>query len=104
MIPEEKKYFDIVLQNRAATLEAFTQSYMTTVADAKALFTEDGKWEIETVFSQEGVLAPYKYLLAKTPYKERMAWYEFGYQICENENYLTHGEHLMIVARKQNSR
>lgn len=101
LIPEEKQYFDVVLQNRSLAFDAFTQSYMTTVKDAKALFAERGGWSIETVFSQEGVLAPYKDLLAKAPRKERMAWYEFGYRICENEDYLSHGEHLMVVARKQ---
>lgn len=100
LIPEERSHFDVVLHNRSLSFDAFTQSYMTTVKDAKALFAERDGWRIETVFSQEGVLAPYKYLLAEAPYKERMAWYEFGYQICENEDYLSHGEHLMIVSRK----
>lgn len=100
LISEERSYFDVVLQNRSLSFDAFTQSYMTTVKDAKALFAERDGWRIETVFSQEGVLAPYKYLLAEAPYKERMARYEFGYQICENEDYLSHGEHLMVVLRK----
>lgn len=100
LIPEERSYFDVVLQNQSLSFNAFTQSYMTTVKDAKALFAERDGWRIETVFSQEGVLAPYKYLLAEAPYQERMAWYEFGYQICENEDYLSHGEHLMIVSKK----
>jgi len=96
----ERRYFDTVLRNESLSFEGFTHSYMCTVKDAKGLLDKVKGFRTETIFSQEGNLAPYLHLLANTPFKQRMAWYEFGYQICDNENYLTHGEHLLIISSK----
>ena len=55
---------------------------------------------IETAFGQEGILAPYAYLLRNSSKKTRIAWYDYALRFCEKEDYLTHAEHLMIVSRK----
>ena len=71
------------------------------VREAKELLASVPGLRTETVFGQESILSPYKYILDRSPKKIRIAWYEYALRFCEKEEYLTHTEHLMIVSRKE---
>ena len=98
--PQEQEWFDITARGEAASLDAFTFAHMTTVRDAKALTAKIPSLRTETVFGQESILAPYERTLRASPKKIRDAWLEYALRFCEQEEYLTHSEHLMIVSRK----
>lgn len=98
--PGEQEYYEIAARGEGASFEAFTYANMTTVSDVEKLFSLIPGLKKETVFGQESILAPYKNVLAKRPKKERLAWYDYALRFCEKEDYLTHTEHLMYVARK----
>lgn len=98
--PDEQVYFDIAARGEDASFEAFTFAYMTTVEQVKRLFGKIPGLEKETLFGQEGILAPYRNVLSARPKKERLLWYDYALRFCEQEDYLTHAEHLMYVARK----
>ena len=99
--PDEQILFDVAARNESLAFEAFTFAYMTTVRDAKNLLASVPGLQMETVFGQESILAPYRYTLQKSTGKVRKAWYEYALRYCEREEYLTHSEHLMIVSRKE---
>ena len=98
--PREQPYFEVAAKDESLAFDAFTYAYMTTVRDAKALLASVPGLETVTVFGQEGILAPYKNVLSRSPRKIRLAWYDYALRFCEKEDYLTHTEHLMIVSRK----
>ena len=99
--PQEQPLYDIAAKDEGLSFEAFTFSHLTTVKDAKALLSSIPGLRTETVFGQEGILAPYKNVLSQSPGKVRTAWYEYALRYCEKEEYLTHSEHLMIVSQKE---
>ena len=99
--PDEQPLYDVAAKGESLAFEAFTYAWMTTVKDAKALLDSIPGLRRETVFGQEGILAPYRNILARSPRKIRMAWYDYALRFCEKEDYLTHTEHLMIVSRKE---
>ena len=98
--PQEQPWFEIAARGESFSGYAFTFANMTTVPDAKALLGAIPGLRTETVFGQESVLPPYQKLLAQSPKKVRMAWYDYAIRFCDQEAYLTHSEHLMIVSRK----
>ena len=98
--PEEQKYYEIAARGESCAFDAFTFCWMATVRDAKALLASVPGLRTETVFGQEGILAPYRNVLEKSPKKVRMAFYDYAVRYCEKEDYLTHSEHLMIVSVK----
>ncbi len=100
LIPEEAPLFDVAARGESLSFDAFTFSHMTTVNDVKALFEKIPGLEKATVFGQESILSPYKNVLCRLPRKERLAWYDYALRYCEKEDYLTHAEHLMYVAKK----
>ncbi len=99
--PQEQALFEVAAKDESLAFEAFTYSYMTTVRDAKKLLAAVPGLKTETVFGQEGILAPYQNVLSRSPLKIRTAWYNYALRFCEKEDYLTHTEHLMIVSRKE---
>ena len=101
LMPKEQELFDIAAKGEDYAFQAFTYSYMTTVRDAKELFASIPDLRTETVFGQESILAAYKNTLKASTRKVREAWYEYALRYCEKEEYLTHSEHLMIIAEKE---
>ena len=99
--PREQELFEIAAQGKSCTLNSFTYSYMTTVKEATELLSSVPGLRTETVFGQEGILAPYKNLLKQSNKRIRDAWYDYALRFCDREEYLTHSEHLMIVSRKE---
>jgi len=99
--PREQEFYEIAAKGESAAFEAFTFSWMTTVRDAKQLLASVPGLRTETVFGQEGILAPYKNALNRSPKKIRQAFCDYALRFCEKEDYLTHAEHLMIVSRKE---
>ena len=99
--PEEQPLFDVAAKDESLSFEAFTFSYMTSVKEAKKLLAAVPGLRTETVFGQEGILAPYRNILSKCPKKVRQAWYDYALRYCEKEEYLTQTEHLMIVSQKE---
>ena len=99
--PQEQELFEIAAQGKSCTLNSFTYSYMTTVKEATELLSSVPGLRRETVFGQEGILAPYKNLLKQSNKRIRDAWYDYALRFCDREEYLTHSEHLMIVSRKE---
>ncbi|MBQ4425591.1 MAG: class I SAM-dependent methyltransferase [Lachnospiraceae bacterium] len=99
--PEEQPLYDIAAREESLAFHAFTYAYMTTVRDAKKLLAAVPGLHTETVFGQEGILAPYRNVLSASPAKVRTAWYAYALRFCEKEEYLTHAEHLMIVSKKE---
>ena len=99
--PKEQPLYDVAAKDESLSFEAFTYSYMTTVRDAKNLFASVPGLKTETVFGQEGILAPYKNVLSQCPKKTRTAWCDYALRFCEKEDYLTHSEHLMVVSRNE---
>ena len=100
LMPREQPYFEVAAKDESLAFDAFTYAYMTTVRDAEQLLASVPGLRTETVFSQEGILAPYRDQLAGQPKKIRMAWYDYALRFCEKREYLTHAEHLMIVSQK----
>ena len=98
--PREQEYFDVAARGESLAFDAFTYAWMTTVPEARALLEGIRGLRTETVFGQEGILAPYQHVLSRCQKKIRMAWYDYAVRLCEREEYLTHAEHLMIVSRK----
>ena len=98
--PNEQELYDVAAKGESLAFEAFTYSYMTTVQDAEKLLESVSGLETVTVFGQESILSPYRYILNQSPSKIRRAWYDYAIRFCEKREYLTHTEHLMIVSRK----
>ena len=98
--PQEQPLYDIAAKDGSLSFEAFTHAHMTTVREAKGLLAAVPGLRTVTVFGQEGILAPYRYILSRSPKKVRPAWYDYALRYCEKEEYLTHAEHLMIVSEK----
>ena len=73
---------------------------MTTVRDARKLLASVPGLQTVTVFGQESILAPYNNVLSQSPKKNKMAWYDYALRFCEQEEYLSRTEHLMIVSQK----
>ncbi|MBR6029893.1 MAG: class I SAM-dependent methyltransferase [Clostridia bacterium] len=99
--PDEQPLYDVAAKGESLAFDAFTSAWMTTVRDAKALLAAVPLLRTETVFAQEGILAPYREVLERCPKKTRQAWYDYALRFCEKEDYLTHAEHLMIISRKE---
>ena len=99
--PDEQPLYDVAARGESLAFDAFTYSYMTTVKDAEKLLASVPELQTETVFGQEGILAPYRNTLTRSPKKIRMAWYDYALRFCEREDYLTHSEHLMIISKKK---
>ena len=99
--PAEQPLFATAARDESLAFDAFTYAYMTTVRDAKALLAAVPGLRTETVFGQEGILAPYQHILSRSPRKIRQAWYDYALRFCEKEEYLTHAEHLMTIAQKE---
>ena len=99
--PGEQPLYDVAARGESLAFDAFTYSYMTTVKDAEKLLASVPELQTETVFGQEGILAPYRNTLTRSPKKIRMAWYDYALRFCEREDYLTHSEHLMIISKKK---
>ena len=97
----EQPLYNVAARDESLAFEAFTYAWMTTVREAKELLASVPGLRTETVFGQESILSPYKYILDRSPKKIRIAWYEYALRFCEKEEYLTHTEHLMIVSRKE---
>lgn len=49
----------------------------------------------------EEILPPYRLELARNLNRIRDAWYAYALRFCEQREYLTHSECLMIVSRKE---
>ena len=98
--PDEQVLFDVAADSKSLAFEAFTYSWMTTVEDAEKLLASVPGLKTETVFAQEGILAPYRNILRQSPKKIRLGWYDYALRFCEKREYLTHTEHLMIVSEK----
>ncbi len=98
--PKEQPLFEVAARDESLAFEAFTYSWMTTVRDAEELLGRVSGLRTETVFGQEGILAPYKNVLSQSPKRIRDAWYDYALRFCEKRDYLTHTEHLMIVSKK----
>ena len=99
--PDEQPLYGVAARGESLAFDAFTYSYMTTVKDAEKLLASVPELQTETVFGQEGILAPYRNTLTRSPKKIRMAWYDYALRFCEKEDYLTHSEHLMIISKKK---
>ena len=97
----EKMYYEACARDESLSFEAFTYSYMATIPDAKKLLSKIPGLKTVKIFGQESILAPYRWSLAKSPRKIRMAWYDYAIRFCDKEEYLAHTEHLMIVSRKE---
>lgn len=93
--------YDMTVRDIPFSGETFTYSYMTNVPEIRRFFAGFDDLEKETVFGQEGILAPYKYTLDRCTARIRQQWYDYAVRFCEKEDYLTHAEHLMYVARKK---
>ena len=98
---QEKPVYEACARDESLALDAFTYSYMTTIPDAKKLIGKIPGLTTVKIFGQESILAPYRRLLAETPRKIRLAWYDYAIRFCDKEDFLTHTEHLMIVSRKE---
>ena len=99
---DERKHLDAIADDESLAFRpfSFTYAYETTVEGAKELIGSNEELNIETVFGQEGILAPYCGVLAEMPEDERLAWYDYSLRFCEKEEYLSHAEHLMVVSKK----
>ena len=95
--PKEQVLFDVAAKDESLAFEAFTYSWMTTVQDAEKLLAAVPGLRTETVFGQEGILAPYRNILSQSTAKVRAAWYDYALRFCEKREYLTHTENLMIM-------
>ena len=99
--PEEQPLYDVAAKDESLAFDAFTYAWMTTVQDAEKLLAAVPGLRTETVFGQEGILAPYRDVMRRSPAKIRTAWYEYSLRFCEKREYLTHAEHLMTVSKKE---
>ena len=99
--PDEQPLYDVTVKGESLSFEAFTYAWMTSVKDAKALLASVPGLRTETVFGQESILSPYTHILERSPKKIRDAWYDYAVRFCDQEAYLTHTEHLMIVSEKE---
>lgn len=97
---EDAPYFEVVSNGKSLSFKAFTNAYMSSISDSEELINKIDGLKIITEFSQEGILAPYMHNLEKLTKAERIAWYDVSYSLCERKEYLSHGEHLMIVSKK----
>lgn len=99
---DERKHLDAIADDQSLSFRpfSFTYAYETTVDDAKALIASNKDLSIETIFGQEGILAPYSSALADMPEELRLAWYDYSLKFCDKEEYLSHAEHLMVVSKK----
>ena len=101
LLPDLQELFEFAASGESFSCESFTYAYMITIEDAKKLLASIPGLKTETVFSQEGILAPYRKSLSQSPKKIRTAWCDYALRFCEKEEYLAHAEHLMIVSKKE---
>ena len=101
LLPDLQELFECAASGESFSCESFTYAYMITIEDAKKLLASIPGLKTETVFSQEGILAPYRKSLSQSPKKIRTAWCDYALRFCEKEEYLAHAEHLMVVSKKE---
>ena len=98
---KEMMIYENAASEESIAFQSFTYAWMTTVRDAKKLMASVPGLRTKTVFGQESILSPYRYILAGMPKKTRIAWYDYALKFCDREDYLTHTEHLMFVSEKE---
>ncbi|MBP5729446.1 MAG: class I SAM-dependent methyltransferase [Clostridia bacterium] len=99
--PDLQDFFELAASGESFSYESFTFAYMITIEEAKKLLASIPGLKTETIFSQEGILAPYKQVLSQSTKKIRTAWCDYALRFCEKEKYLAHAEHLMIVSQRE---
>ena len=97
---EDRKWLDRIAAGEETVFSPFTYAFLTTVADAEAEVRSLDGMNLKTMFGQESILAPYRNKLSALPKHEQLAWYEYAMKYCDQEEYLTHTEHLMTVLEK----
>jgi ubiquinone/menaquinone biosynthesis C-methylase UbiE len=102
LMKKEPKWFDFAAKGESACVEDkdFTFVYMTTINDVKKLFSSIPGLKKATIFGQESILAPYRNIIQKCPEEQRIKIYDYALNFCEKEEYLSHAERLMYVAKK----
>lgn len=101
MNTEDRKWLDAIADGQETVFSPFTYAFLTTIADAKAEVQSLKGMRLETLFGQESILAPYRNKLASLPREEQLAWYDYAMHYCDQPEYLTHTEHLMVILQKQ---
>ena len=56
--------------------------------------------EILHLFGQEGITSANNDYLLSQPVKVQAAWVDLSIELCEIPKYLSHSEHVMVIARK----
>lgn len=98
--PVWQPFFDAAKNDKSIAGSSFTQAYFATIADIEGLFAKFDNLRKETIFSQESILAPYRNILAEKSKKDRILWYDYALGFAEKREYLSHGEHIMIICKK----
>ena len=96
--PEEEAWLQSLLEGRAYAGGGFTQVYFEQVKDVLPFFAQ---FPLETLhfLSSEGILAPFRHSLESQPQEVRERWLDIAFRLCEREEFLSYGEHLLYIGR-----
>lgn len=99
-VPMVDAWFETFLHGQPYAGDAFTQAYFEKVSNVLPFFAQFPLKKLHFL-SSEGMLQPFQNILAEQPQEVQKGWLEFAYQLCEREDLLPYGEHLLYIGQKQ---
>lgn len=98
--PIEQEFYKAFIENKSFAGAAFTQAYFAR-QDEILPFMQQFSLEKLHFFSQEGITSPCESNIMGQPKEIVNLWLDLCEKICEREDLLSWGEHLMYIGRKK---
>ena len=97
--PGEQVWLNAVRNQISWGGDAFTRAFFID-QDCILPFMQQFDIEILHLFGQEGITSTHNYALQNQPEEIQNAWIDLSMDLCEIPKYLSHSEHVMVIARK----
>lgn len=97
--PGEQVWLNAVRKQISWGGDAFTRAFFID-QDEILPFMRQFDIEILHLFGQEGITSTHNYALQNQPEAIQNAWIDLSVDLCEIPKYLSHSEHIMVIAKK----
>ena len=97
--PNEQVWLDAVRSEISWGGDAFTKAFFIN-QDEILPFLKQFPIEILHFFGQEGITSANNDYLLSQPLNVQTAWVDLSIKLCEIPKYISHSEHVMVIARK----
>ena len=99
---EESSYIESILENRSYSGQAFTHAYFASQHEILP-FMQRFPFEKLHFFAQEGMMSPCEGNIMSSSPETVAKWLDICEVLCEREELLSWGEHLMYIGRKNSA-